>query len=62
MTLPVFPETADSLWLDARLATMAGQTPYGLLDQGAMAVNEGRIVWLGAQSALPTNAAKKARS
>jgi imidazolonepropionase len=62
MTLPVFPETVDSLWLDARLATMAGQTPYGLLDQGAMAVNEGRIVWLGAQSALPTDAAKKARS
>lgn len=37
MTIPVFPETFDSLWLDARLATMAGQTPYGILEKGALA-------------------------
>lgn len=62
MTTPVFPETVDSLWLDARFATMAGQTPYGMLNQGAMAVDGGRIVWLGAQDALPTDAVTNARS
>jgi len=61
MTIPVFPETVDSLWLDARLATMAGQTPYGTLDQGAMAVDDGRIVWLGTRASLPSDAVTKAR-
>ena len=62
MTSSTIPETFDSLWLDARLATMAGQTPYGILNHGAMAVDGGRIVWLGSQDALPTDAVTNARS
>lgn len=62
VTLPDFPETIDSLWLDASLATLAGQTPYGIIEKGAMAVDGGRIVWLGSQDSLPTNVITKARS
>jgi imidazolonepropionase len=62
VTPPEFPETVDSLWLDASLATLTGQTPYGSIDQGAMAVDEGRIVWLGQQDALPASVATRARS
>ena len=56
-----FPEEVDSLWLDAHIATMAGPGPYGILDEGAMAVAGGRIVWLGSQAELPGNALRKAR-
>ena len=62
MTSFDFPETVDSLWLDASLATMAGQSPYGAIPKGAMAVNQGTIVWLGSQDALPPDAARKARA
>jgi imidazolonepropionase len=62
MMSPDFPETIDSLWLGASLTTLAGQTPYGILEEGAMAVDGGRIVWLGPQDVLPANAAAKARS
>ncbi|RDD63695.1 imidazolonepropionase [Ferruginivarius sediminum] len=38
----------DVLWLDARLATMtAGGRPYGMLEDGAIAVQDGRIAWIG---------------
>lgn len=47
------PPRIDSLWCDLRLATMAGPEPYGVVDNGAMAVADGRIVWLGAARALP---------
>jgi imidazolonepropionase len=44
----------DTLWLDARLATMVpGRgTPYGAIDRGALALKDGRIAWLGPQDAL----------
>jgi hypothetical protein len=29
--IPTFPGRIDSLWLEARLATMAGQPPYGVM-------------------------------
>lgn len=61
-TPPDFPETVDSLWLDAHLATLAGQTPYGIIEKGAIAVDQGRIVWLGPSSTLPTDAVESARS
>ncbi len=44
----------DSVWLDCRLATMrAGPTAYGELPDGAVAVVDGRIVWVGPREALP---------
>ncbi len=44
----------DTLWVNARIATMAPNAgPYGLIDSGAVAVREGRIAWVGATSDLP---------
>ena len=37
----------------ARLATMTGLARYGLIDNGALAVEDGRIAWAGPQSDLP---------
>lgn len=46
----------DHLLLDATLATFAGDAPYGLIRHGAIALHEGRISWIGPQSALPADA------
>jgi imidazolonepropionase len=39
---------------NARLATMAGNRPYGLIDDGAIVVEDGRIAWVGQASELPS--------
>ena len=44
----------DALWIHARLAPMAG-ADYGLIDDGAIAVADGRIAWLGPMAALPAS-------
>jgi len=41
-------ERADILFVNARLATMAGG--YGIVDDGAVAVRDGRIAWVGPRS------------
>jgi imidazolonepropionase len=43
------------LWTHARLATMAADaaTPYGLIDDGALAVEDGAIAWVGPRAELP---------
>jgi len=43
------------IWTHARLATMAARAdaPYGLVEDGALAVEDGRIAWVGARSDLP---------
>ncbi len=47
------PQTLG-LFTSCRLATMVpGDAPYGLIDDGAMVVGEGRIVWIGARGDLP---------
>jgi imidazolonepropionase len=45
----------DSLWINARLATMAAdaEVPYGALPEAALAVHAGRIAWVGPQCDLP---------
>ena len=48
----------DSLWFNARIATMTsnqqGQsTPYGLLEDAAIAVNGEKICWVGSRSEIP---------
>jgi imidazolonepropionase len=43
----------DRLLLNATLATFAGDTPYGLIEHGAIALHHGRIAWLGPMDALP---------
>jgi len=62
MTPSDFPATVDTLWLDVRLATLAHQAQYGIIEKGAMAVDKGRIVWLGSIETLPVDAVSKARS
>lgn len=44
------------LWTHARIATMAGgaAVPYGWIEDGALAVEDGRIAWVGAAAELPT--------
>jgi len=57
-----FPDNLDSLWLNGRLATMSGKALYGMIEGAALAVKDGRIVWLGPQEKLPTGAAARAQS
>jgi imidazolonepropionase len=56
MTSADYPERVDSLWLDARLATMTGEDGCGIVEGGALAVANGRIVWMGPQNHLPADA------
>jgi imidazolonepropionase len=49
---------ADRLITDCRLATMAeGGAAYGAVEDGALLVREGRIVWAGARADLPAHEA-----
>lgn len=43
----------NHLLLNATLATFAGDAPYGLIEQAAIAMHHGRIAWLGRMDALP---------
>ncbi len=47
---------ADVLWRNVHLATMhAGGVPYGAIENAAIAVRDGRIVWLGETGSLPAD-------
>ncbi|WP_431637956.1 imidazolonepropionase [Dyella sp. KULCS107] len=43
----------DHLLLDATLATFTGEAPFGLIRDGAIAIEDGRIAWVGSREALP---------
>jgi imidazolonepropionase len=43
----------DRLLMNATLATFAGDGPYGLIERGAIAIQHGRIAWVGRVDALP---------
>jgi imidazolonepropionase len=46
--------TWDILCINVNLATMTeGPAPYGAIENGALAIKEGRIAWLGSASELP---------
>ena len=45
--------TAVNLLRHARLATLAGDGGWGLIDDGALAIVDGKIAWIGADAALP---------
>ena len=45
----------DTIWLDARLATLApGRPGLGIVERGAVAAKDGRIAFAGAMADLPT--------
>lgn len=43
----------DAVWINVHLATMTVSGSYGEIRDGAIAVRDGRIAWLGPRSALP---------
>ncbi|HAJ02159.1 MAG TPA: imidazolonepropionase, partial [Brevundimonas sp.] len=48
----------DRLITDCRLATMApGGEPYGAIEDGAILIRDGRIVWIGTRADLPEHQA-----
>ncbi|MGB7975600.1 MAG: imidazolonepropionase [Roseiarcus sp.] len=49
------PNHLDTVWLNARLATLAPARPgLGIIEPGAIAAREGRIAFVGPQAELPT--------
>jgi len=54
MTDNRIPDSLDSLWTTCHLATLrAGEDGYGVLNNGALAVKDKKIVWIGPESNLP---------
>ena len=50
----------DTVWTDARLATMApGRPGLGVIEDGAVAARDGRIVWVGRRADLPAGDAAR---
>ncbi len=51
---PINSDLWQTLWLNVNLATMTdGANSYGIIEQGALAIADGKIAWLGAESDLP---------
>lgn len=46
-------EKIDSLWINAHLATMTTSGPYGMIENGALAVSGQKITWIGDRHAIP---------
>jgi imidazolonepropionase len=44
-----------TLWRNARLATLTGTEPWGLIERGALLIEGDRIAWVGSESALPAD-------
>jgi imidazolonepropionase len=42
-----------TLWRGARLATMAGTTPWGWIERGALITDNDRLHWVGREAELP---------
>ena len=59
-----FPDQVDALWLGGHLATMQGSGSglYGIIENGALAITDGAIAWVGAAVDLPDTAATRAHA
>lgn len=55
MNFPQDPasDKIDSLWVDVHLATMTEDSLYGIVENGALAVGDETIMWVGKQKELP---------
>ncbi len=52
-------DASPSLWLNARIATLdAKKTGLGVIENGAVAVRDGRIAWVGEVDAVPADMAQ----
>ena len=49
-----------TLWRNARLATLDGQAPWGLIERGALLVDGAVLRWVGAEAELPRGLAVEA--
>lgn len=54
MTETVHAADWDALWLGASIATMSGEG-YGLIEDGALALKDGRIAFVGARGDMPAD-------
>lgn len=53
----------DLLLTDARIATMERDVaPYGVIDDGAIAIADGAIAWVGSTASIPNNEVRETRS
>jgi imidazolonepropionase len=50
----------DSVWVNVNLATMAARG-YGSIEDGALAIADGRIAWVGRRSELPPTPVRETR-
>jgi imidazolonepropionase len=48
-----------TLWRGARLATLQPGAPWGLVEHGAMLVDDGTLRWIGPQDELPAELARR---
>ena len=53
MSVGIQPASASFVVVNASLATMQPGAPYGVVRNGALAVRDGRIAWLGPRSEMP---------
>jgi len=62
MSSPAQANDADTVWRNARLATLAPDRPgLGIVESGAVAARGGRIVFAGEQSELPAECRDRSR-
>lgn len=52
--------SSTSLWRNARLVTLDGDTPWGLVDKGALVVEGEHIVWVGGDDHIPAEHLRRA--
>ncbi len=52
-------EKIDSLWVNVNLATMTENSPYGMVENGALAVSQRKIAWIGSRNKLPPDLESK---
>ncbi len=53
------PEKIDAIWIHANLATMTGEGPYGRIEDGALAMTDGKITWVGKTHRMPEDLKRK---